>query len=470
MAPQTPIYLPATAQLSAPSSNVVWALVAESRLFRSTDQGKKWEERLLPSQPQSHPSISFVNDHEGWLLVPGSPESQCGGAGADVWHTTDGSATWQRIAFVTWSQPARTNPGIAYLQCKEYIYFVDSLHGFLTAWDDNRPPTIYRTADGGKTWSASTLSDPPDFRASAGGFTLRAGVFKRFGSTLYVEAWGKQPGDIPDRQYIYRSTDGGATWSWLMKIPSRYIAMLTESRWLQLVPFQSMESTTSGQQWHPYQSDFSTDTPVGGPQVVFADSQVGYAEGRGQLQRTLDGGLHWASIATPGTPAPSSAPFPTTHSPLPPQTANWPAYSSPAYGYSLRYSPRWFDLGSFGVPHMHYFSNRKDFDSPTTMRPDDVLAGMSADCMSGIGPRIVISQVDVAVDTVPSVRYLIKGTGGLDGPIFAAEAIVEPGGLCYRVFMMASTQKAIEANLAEFDLMLNSVRFSSRTAPITTSP
>jgi hypothetical protein len=229
------------------------------------------------------------------------------------------------------------------------------------------------------------------------------------------------------------------------------------------------ETTDAGKSWHPFSTDYADAAGVAST-FVFADGSVGYGTVRGGLQRTVDGGSHWIRIATPGTPARSPAPFPTTHSPLPPQTRDWPAYSSPAYGYSLRYSPRWFDLGSFGVPHMHYFSNRKDFDSPTTMRPDDVLAGMSADCMSGIGPRIVISQVDVAVDTVPSVRYFIKGIGGLDGPIFAAEAIVEPGGLCYRLFMMAWTQKAIEANLAEFDLMLNSVRFSSRTAPITTSP
>jgi hypothetical protein len=111
---------------------------------------------------------------------------------------------------------------------------------------------------------------------------------------------------------MFRSTDNGATWSWLMKIPSRYIAMVSESRWLQLIwPGQSMESINSGQQWHPYASDFSSDTPVGGPQIVFADTQVGYAEGRGALQRTVDGGAQWVRIPTPGTYAPSPIPRPT---------------------------------------------------------------------------------------------------------------------------------------------------------------
>ena len=67
-----------------------------------------------------------------------------------------------------------------------------------------------------------------------------------------------------------------------------------------VAPGESQETTNGGQHWHPYGSDFYTDTPVGGPQVVFATTDVGYAEGRGLLQRTTDGGLHWTRIQTPG--------------------------------------------------------------------------------------------------------------------------------------------------------------------------
>jgi photosystem II stability/assembly factor-like uncharacterized protein len=306
----TTIPMPSTAQLIAPSTNVVWVLVANSVLFRSTNQGNTWELRGLPTPIVGRNAITFINDHEGWVLAPGSPETQCNGASAVIWHTRDAGATWQQVSSVQSAQASGN--GIAFAQCKEYIYFYDPTHGFVTAWDDNHRPTIYRTSDGGNTWSGSTLRDPPDFKTSPGGFTLRATIFKRFGNTLYVEGWGSQDGDIPNRQYMFRSTDNGATWSWLMKIPSRYIAMVSESRWLQLIwPGQSMESINSGQQWHPYASDFSSDTPVGGPQIVFADAQVGYAEGRGALQRSVDGGAHWERIATPGTSQPSPVPSPT---------------------------------------------------------------------------------------------------------------------------------------------------------------
>ena len=292
----TPIAMPTTAQLVAPSSNVVWVLVDYAGLYRSTDQGAHWELRPMPAEFGVRPSMSFIDDHEGWLLAPGSPTTQCQQAKAAVWHTTDAGATWQNLFA----------GGIAESQCKERIWFDDSKQGFISAWDDNNQPTIYFTQDGGHVWKASRLPDPPDFRTLPGGFTLRADWMKRFGSTLYVEASGLQGAgtpypDIPDRQYIFVSTDRGVTWVWKQKVASRSMVMVSETRWLQLaMPGQSFESTNGGQQFHQYDSDFNTDTPAGA-QFVFADAQVGYAEGRGSLQRTIDGGAHWVRIATPGT-------------------------------------------------------------------------------------------------------------------------------------------------------------------------
>ncbi|HET7338046.1 MAG TPA: hypothetical protein VFK22_00740 [Candidatus Dormibacteraeota bacterium] len=279
---ETPIPMPVGAQLDAVNADVVWVLIYD-RLFRSVDQGEHWEGRPLP--PVHDAMVSFVDGEKGWLLERGMPATQCDTSSSWIWRTSDAGATWSRVA----------TQGIAEQQCKENLWFVSDTIGFLTAWDDNHRPTVYRTSDGGLTWSGSVVPDPPGFTTQAGGFTLRVDWIKVFAKTLYLEAWGQ------DVQYVYRSTDAGTTWSWMTKIPSRYIAMVTESRWLQLVvPGQSMETTTSGQQWHPYDSDFNTDTPVGGPEMVFADPQVGYAEGRGSLQRTNDGGTHWSRIQTPG--------------------------------------------------------------------------------------------------------------------------------------------------------------------------
>src|ERR1700680_3084100 len=80
--PTQPIPMPTTAQLSAASNNFVWAFVAGSLLFRSTDRGVTWEQHSLPTNGGApRPEVSFVDANNGWYSTGGSPETQCNGAG-----------------------------------------------------------------------------------------------------------------------------------------------------------------------------------------------------------------------------------------------------------------------------------------------------------------------------------------------------------------------------------------------------
>ena len=282
--------MPQPAELSVPSSEVLWVYFAQGFLFRSTDRGHTWEQRSLPvSQPGVWPEISFVDAQNGWYSTSGSPETQCNGQDTAIWHTSDGGTTWQMLKTI----------GIGHAQCKEGLSFVDSTHGFLAAWDDNHQPTIYRTADGGTTWTGATMPDPQGFVTQGAGVVLRAGLVREFGSTLLVSALANQ-----GAPYVFRSTDGGATWISFARgnlSPPNDIAYVTASRWLQLIGIdQSVETTDSGRTWHSYSSDYSQAAPIA-PVIIFGDSLVGYATVRGSIQRTVDGGLHWVMIKTPGT-------------------------------------------------------------------------------------------------------------------------------------------------------------------------
>ena len=109
--------LPNEATLSAPTSSVLWVLMQSSFLFRSTDQGRTWEQR--PGPPRlgngggGFPQISFVDERNGWILFPGVPETQCNGAGAEVWRTTDGGASWQQVSGVEYQN---RSSGLGYSQ------------------------------------------------------------------------------------------------------------------------------------------------------------------------------------------------------------------------------------------------------------------------------------------------------------------------------------------------------------------
>src|SRR6266542_6225601 len=94
----TPIALPSFAQLSAPSASVVWALVAGTRLFRSTDRADTWQEHFVALDPVgSNREIAFIGESEGWLATPGSPGTQCTFQSVGITHTTDAGATWVQL-------------------------------------------------------------------------------------------------------------------------------------------------------------------------------------------------------------------------------------------------------------------------------------------------------------------------------------------------------------------------------------
>src|SRR2546427_3402074 len=141
----TPISLPTSAHLSASVGNVVWVLVGELLLFRSVNRGDAWEQRGLPSAAASVSGplkeLSFVNDHEGWVSIAGSPATQCQQQSLRIWHTTDAGVSYQQIP-ETGSIVGSAPSGNSGAQCKNGVSFSDPLHGFLGAWDPNRAPGI----------------------------------------------------------------------------------------------------------------------------------------------------------------------------------------------------------------------------------------------------------------------------------------------------------------------------------------
>ena len=164
---------------------MVWALVASVRLFGSTDRGETWTERALPDGiPRG--DASFVSDRDGWMAGygPAGATPQCQSQVVLLAHTADGGATWERVA----------TSGIAEAQCKNGLSFSDLQHGFLSASDPSGALTIYRTGDGGRSWTRFDLDrtwSVQTIGAVPGAAWALVGVY----------------GD-PRSPAIYRSTDG----------------------------------------------------------------------------------------------------------------------------------------------------------------------------------------------------------------------------------------------------------------------
>lgn len=278
----------------------MWALLAGNRLFSSTDLGATWEERRATRDfIGGGAELAFLDEKEGWLFLAGSPGTQCQFQSVSLAHTTDAGIGWEALIVGA----ARVKADVlANAQCKSGFVMVDTWRGFVGAWDPNGPPVIYRTADGGRTWSASRpLPDPPGFTTRGAGVALRAGRVHAFGTTLLVDASGAIDGQRV--RYAFRSVDGGASWSYVAALPQPdgTFVFASASRWLQIsLPGSSQESTDAGATWHPFTSDYTQAAGVA-PEIVFGDALVGYATVRGAIQRTVDGGAHWTAIKTPGT-------------------------------------------------------------------------------------------------------------------------------------------------------------------------
>ena len=295
--PSPPAQTASEVRLSAPTANVLWALVDYEALFVSTDAGGHWAKRSLPDNAGVRPSITFIDASEGWLLAPGGSATECDVQLADLWHTTDGARSWQDLG-------ARIDKS----QCKNGIWFFDSTHGLVTAWSQNGRPTVYRTSDAGDHWASSAVPDNPIFVTRPGGFTLHVNWIKPFGTTIYMQASGSQ--DDPswhDRDFMYTSRDGGATWTWKQKLGSPFTFLVSEQRWLQLGS-DVMESVNGGQQFHPFTTDLRAVPPL---QATFPDAVAGYVAAGGAILRTVDGGAHWAQLQTPWSASETPSPAPT---------------------------------------------------------------------------------------------------------------------------------------------------------------
>ncbi len=245
-------------------------------------------ERSLPTG-LANIEVAFADDKDGLLLSPGAPATQGQTQTVDIWHTGDGAASWQQLAAT----------GIADALYKRGLASADPTRAFFTAYGPNSGPVVYRTTDSGRTWTASRpLPNDPPGRTDVSVVFL-PGRPRAFGSVVLLEAQGYgQP-----QRYVFRSTDGGASWTYTSTAPASETpaAFVTASRWIQVnPPSSSKETTDGGVSWHAYTTDYSQGAGIA-PDIVFGDASVGYATVRGSIQRTIDGGAHWTTIKTPGT-------------------------------------------------------------------------------------------------------------------------------------------------------------------------
>jgi photosystem II stability/assembly factor-like uncharacterized protein len=190
--------------------DIVFAGVASGGVWKTTNNGTTWEPvfdkegvstigdiAIAPSDP----SIVWVGTGE-----PNNRQSSSWGDG--VYKSMDGGKTWQRMGLTGTHHIGRIvihakNPDIVYVAALGHL------------WGPNPERGVYKTTDGGKTWSQvlkisndTGISDIAMDSQSPD--TLYAAAYERRRTPYGFNGGGPEGG-------IYKSIDGGATWKKLTK-------------------------------------------------------------------------------------------------------------------------------------------------------------------------------------------------------------------------------------------------------------
>lgn len=189
---------------------IIYAAIGPSGMWKSSNNGITWKPVFEKEKTVSVGDIAISPSHPDIIWV-GTGEATCRNSvtiGDGVYKSVDGGKSWKNMGLEETRHISRIiiNPG------DPNIVYVAAM-GHL--WGPNKERGIYKTIDGGKTWTkvlyinentgfADLAMDPEDT------LTLYAAAYEHRRLPYYFSSGGQGSG-------LYKSTDGGKTWKQLTK-------------------------------------------------------------------------------------------------------------------------------------------------------------------------------------------------------------------------------------------------------------
>ncbi len=190
--------------------NIVYVGTASGGVWKTTNNGTTWEPVFDKESVSTIGDIAIAPSDPSVLWVgtgePNNRQSSSWGDGA--YKSLDGGKTWKKMGLEATRHIGRIvihpkNPDVVYVAALGHL------------WGANPERGVYKTADGGKTWSQvlklnddtgvsdiAMDSESPD--------TLYAAAYERRRTTYGFNGGGPHSA-------IYKTTDGGANWKKLTK-------------------------------------------------------------------------------------------------------------------------------------------------------------------------------------------------------------------------------------------------------------
>jgi photosystem II stability/assembly factor-like uncharacterized protein len=188
---------------------VLYLAAASGGVFRTVNAGTTWEPIF---EDYGSPNIGAVKVFQAnpdivWVGTGESCVRNSVGWGDGIYKSTDGGATFQHMGLEDTHHIAGivlhpTNPDIVYVAAGGHL------------WGYNEDRGVYKTEDGGRTWRRLAGGLPDDGRTGASDLVmdptnpdvLFAGMWERIRRPYNFESGGPNGG-------IYRTADGGRTWT-----------------------------------------------------------------------------------------------------------------------------------------------------------------------------------------------------------------------------------------------------------------
>ncbi len=194
-----------------------WGLADQGRILRTADGGRTWKD-VTPSTDYFYDGGFFARDaNEAWATpsycLLGRSTCPEGFDSTQIWHTLDGGTTWLP------SQPLCVkiaNCDIAYFGEAYYfapvsLQFPDGINGWLLASINSNMfqehYRIYRSVDGGETWTLASDEDEHPFAYNVNDLAFLDAATGFLGISLV----GGATDAIADWS-VYQTTDAARTW------------------------------------------------------------------------------------------------------------------------------------------------------------------------------------------------------------------------------------------------------------------
>jgi len=192
------------------NTSIIYLGTATGGLWKTTNNGTTWAPIFddVGSTSIGDVAIAPSDPNIIWIGTGESNNRQSSSWGDGVYRSLDGGKSWQNCGLRDTKHIGRIvvdprDPNVAYVAATGHL------------WGPNKERGVYKTTDGGKTWTSSLFinedtgaTDIAIDLQSPG--TLYAAMYQRRRTAFGMNGGGPSSG-------IYKTVDGGATWKKLTK-------------------------------------------------------------------------------------------------------------------------------------------------------------------------------------------------------------------------------------------------------------